>query len=129
VRCGKAPRSRFDVQDDRDGAIVHELDGHAGAEDAAFDVDAELFERNAEPVVAQSRAFRTSLAVSSSSLLGRCEELGEYVGERLRMGQRSGVPGAGDLLHPCVGDAVGHVPRAGGQERLGVRPVQHQHRS
>jgi hypothetical protein len=28
------------------------------------------------------------------------------------------VPGAGDLLHTCVGDVVGHVPHAGGQERL-----------
>ena len=65
----------------------------------------------------------------SGRLLGWCEELDEYLGEFLGMGKECGVPGAGDLVHPCVGDVVGHVPRAGGQERLGVRPVQHQHRS
>src|SRR5215207_3267164 len=46
------------------------------------------------------------------------EELGECLSERLGMGQRGGVPDARDLVYPCVGDVVGHVPRAGGQERL-----------
>ena len=70
-----------------------------------------------------ARLRRQALAVDAS------EELGECLGEHLGMGQGGGVPGAGDLVHPCVGDVVGHVPRAGGQERLGARPVQHQHRS
>ena len=43
------------------------------------------------------------------------------------MGQRGGVPGAGDLVHACVGNVVGHVPRAGGEEGLGVRSEQHHH--
>jgi hypothetical protein len=42
----------------------------------------------------------------SGRLLWR-EELGECLGERRGMGQGGGVPGAGNLLYPCVGDAVG----------------------
>ena len=45
------------------------------------------------------------------------------------MGQGGGVPDAGDLVHPRVGDMVGDVPRAGGEEGLGVRSQQHRHRS
>jgi hypothetical protein len=55
--------------------------------------------------------------------LGWCEELGKCFGERLGMGQWGGVPGAGDLVHPCARDVIGHVLRAGGQERRGPRPV------
>ena len=65
----------------------------------------------------------------SGWLLRRREELGECSCERLGMGQGGGVPGAGDLFHPCVGDVVDHVLRARDEEGLGVRSVQHQHRS
>ena len=63
----------------------------------------------------------------SGRLLGWCEELGECLGERLGMGQGGGVPGAGDLVHPCVGDVFRDVLGAGGEEGLGVRSLQHQH--
>ena len=65
----------------------------------------------------------------SGPLQGWREELGECLGQRFGMGQGGGVPDAGDLVHPCVGDVVGHVPRAGGEEGLGVRSEQHRHRS
>ena len=53
------------------------------------------------------------LSKEVTPLLDWCEELRERLGERLGMGQGGGVAGAGDLVHPCVGDVVGHVSRAG----------------
>jgi hypothetical protein len=47
----------------------------------------------------------------SVRLLRWREELGECCSERLGMGQWGGVRGAGDLLYPCVGGVVGHVPQ------------------
>lgn len=62
---------------------------------------------------------------------GLREELGEGLGEGLRMGQGGGVPDAGDLPNACVRDVVDHMPRAGGEvrRRLGVRGQQHHYRS
>lgn len=51
----KAPRSRFDVQDDRDRAVVDDLDGHGRAEDATLDLDARRLERCAELLVERLR--------------------------------------------------------------------------
>jgi hypothetical protein len=65
----------------------------------------------------------------SGRLLGHREELGECLCDRLGMSQRARVPGTGNLLPTGVGNAVGHSPGAGGEEPLGVRSVQHQHRS
>ena len=39
------------------------------------------------------------------------------------------MPGARDLAHLCVGNVEDHVLRAGGEEGLGVRFDQHEHRS
>jgi hypothetical protein len=64
----------------------------------------------------------------SGRLLRWREELGECFSERLGMGQRGGVAGAGDLVHPCGRDVVGHVQRAGPVEGDAVHG-QHQHRS
>jgi len=74
-------------------------------------------------------AEKTSPRRLSVRVLSWREEPGECLGERLGMGQGCSVTGAGNPLYPCVGDVVGHVPSAANPERLGVRPVHHQHRS
>lgn len=53
--------SLVDVEDDRHGAVVDELDFHAGAEDAAGDGHAELLERGAEALVQRLGPARDGL--------------------------------------------------------------------
>ena len=65
----------------------------------------------------------------SGRLLRWRKELREGLGERLGMGERGDVPGAGDLLDLCAGEVVGHVLRGVDGHGLGVRSVQDQHRS
>ena len=50
-------RVRPEVEDDRDGAVVDELDLHSRAEDARLDRDAELAQSGAEALVEQLGAL------------------------------------------------------------------------
>jgi hypothetical protein len=50
--------ARLHVEDDRDRAVVGELDGHACAEDATLHRDAERFQFRAERLVERFRDLR-----------------------------------------------------------------------
>jgi len=71
-----------------------------------LDGSADVAARRASSV----RLMRPSLS-ESGWLPGWREERGECCGELLGVGQRDGVPGAGELLRPSIRDVGGHVPR------------------
>src|SRR6185436_11409848 len=66
---GNRRSTHLDVEDDRDGAVVHKLDLHPGAEDTGLDVDAEVAERSAELLVERLRDLASGCSgkVGSSS--------------------------------------------------------------
>ncbi len=66
------------LENDRDGAVVDELDGHAGAEDAARDPDVLCLEGRAEPFVERlsvlgARGLREARPVALRRIPGTSE--------------------------------------------------------